>query len=125
MPSQDIVIRTLRFPREMQQELQGVPGVSRVQMVRNARVVFRDTPVMIVATALTGVVGALALVDSQKTLSIGTIEVGVSPFHRGQLDLYVPLVDWGARFEAIKAPARLRIDLRTVDRDTVAKVARG
>jgi putative ABC transport system permease protein len=50
MPSQDIVIRTLRFPPEMGAELAAVPGVTRVQMVRDARIVFRKTPVMIVAT---------------------------------------------------------------------------
>ena len=50
MPSQDIVIRTLRFPAEMAAELERDPGVARVQMVRNARIVFRETPVMIVAT---------------------------------------------------------------------------
>ena len=31
-------------------ELAAVPGVERVQVVRNARIVFRQTPVMIVAT---------------------------------------------------------------------------
>jgi putative ABC transport system permease protein len=50
MPSQDIVIRTLRFPPEMQQQLEGLEGVERIQPVRNARIVFRGTPVMIVAT---------------------------------------------------------------------------
>ena len=50
MPSQDIVIRTLRFPPEMASELAAVSGVERVQMVRDARIVFRQTPVMIVAT---------------------------------------------------------------------------
>ena len=50
MPNQDIVVRTLRFPPEMEQELSGVPGIARLQAVRNARVVFRRTPVMIVAT---------------------------------------------------------------------------
>jgi putative ABC transport system permease protein len=50
MPSQDIVIRTLRFPPEMSSELASIPGVARVQMVRDARIVFRNTPVMIVAT---------------------------------------------------------------------------
>jgi putative ABC transport system permease protein len=49
MPSQDIVIRTLRFPPGMAPELAAVPGVARVQMVRDARIVFRGTPVMIVA----------------------------------------------------------------------------
>ncbi len=50
MPNQDIVVRTLRFPPEMEQELSGVPGIARLQAVRNARVIFRRTPVMIVAT---------------------------------------------------------------------------
>jgi putative ABC transport system permease protein len=49
MPSQDIVIRTLRFPPAMAAEVDALPGVERVQMVRNARVIFRGTPVMIVA----------------------------------------------------------------------------
>jgi len=49
-PSQDIVIRTLRFPPGMTGELEAIPGVERVQAVRNARIIYRDTPVMIVAT---------------------------------------------------------------------------
>jgi putative ABC transport system permease protein len=49
MPSQDIVIRTLRFPETMGPELAGMSGVGRVQPVRNARIMFRQTPVMIVA----------------------------------------------------------------------------
>ena len=32
--------------------------------------------------------------------------MSISPGHRGALDVYVPLVDWGARFEAIRAPIR-------------------
>jgi putative ABC transport system permease protein len=50
MPSQDIVIRTLRFPPEMLEELAALDDVDRVQPVRNARMIFRQTPVMIVAT---------------------------------------------------------------------------
>ena len=49
-PSQDIVIRTLRFPPEMAGELEQIDGIARVQAVRNARIVYRGTPVMIVAT---------------------------------------------------------------------------
>jgi len=55
MPSQDIVVRTLRFPEAMGAELTALPGVARVQMVRDARVVFRGTPVMIVATDIRSV----------------------------------------------------------------------
>jgi putative ABC transport system permease protein len=49
MPSQNVVIRTIRFPAEMGRDLEAIPGVSRVQLVRDARIVFRGTPVMIIA----------------------------------------------------------------------------
>jgi putative ABC transport system permease protein len=51
-PAQDIVVRTLRFPAEMAGELAAIPGIARVQKVRNARIVYRGTPVMIVATEI-------------------------------------------------------------------------
>jgi putative ABC transport system permease protein len=54
-PSQDIVARTLRFPPEMEAELRETAGIRRVQAVRNARVVFRQAPVMIVATDIASV----------------------------------------------------------------------
>ena len=54
-PSQDIVARTLRFPPEMEAELRDTAGIRRVQAVRNARVVFRQAPVMIVATDIASV----------------------------------------------------------------------
>jgi hypothetical protein len=54
-PTQDIVVRTLRFPPDMEAELRGTPGIARVQAVRNARVVFRETPVMIVATDIASI----------------------------------------------------------------------
>jgi putative ABC transport system permease protein len=49
MPSQSIVVRTMRFPAEMGREVAAIPGVQRVQMVRDARIMFRKTPVMVVA----------------------------------------------------------------------------
>src|SRR3954470_14847983 len=71
--------------------------------------------------------GYLALVGyhQSSTLSVGEIRMSMSPGHRGALDVYVPLVDWGARFEAIKAPIRLRVDLQTVDRRTATRLAEG
>ena len=69
----------------------------------------------------------LALVSfrQDRVLSVGEIRLSVSPGHKGALDIYVPLVDWGARFEAIRLPARLRVDLKTIDRDVVKRVATG
>ena len=49
LPSQSIVVRTIRFPAEMGPEIAAIPGVSRVQLVRDGRVTFRKTPVMVVA----------------------------------------------------------------------------
>ena len=49
MPSENVVVRTIRFPPEMGPEIQAIEGVERVQMVRDARIVFRQTPVMLVA----------------------------------------------------------------------------
>jgi putative ABC transport system permease protein len=48
-PSQNIVIRTIRFPESMRGEIAAVPGVERVQSVRDARMIFRKTPIMVVA----------------------------------------------------------------------------
>jgi putative ABC transport system permease protein len=55
MPSQSIVIRTIRFPAAMETELAAMPGVERVQAVRDARIVFRKTPVMVVAVDIASV----------------------------------------------------------------------
>jgi putative ABC transport system permease protein len=55
MPSQSIVMRTIRFPAAMEGELVAVPGVERVQAVRDARIVFRKTPVMVVAVDIASV----------------------------------------------------------------------
>jgi len=52
LPSQNIVVRTIRFPATMAPELSAVPGVERVQMVRDARIVFRGTPIMVVAVEI-------------------------------------------------------------------------
>jgi putative ABC transport system permease protein len=49
MPSQSIVVRTMRFPPTMGPEVAAIPGVHRVQMVRDARILFRKTPIMVVS----------------------------------------------------------------------------
>jgi putative ABC transport system permease protein len=49
LPSQSIVVRTIRFPADMGPRISSVPGVSLVQPVRDGRVMFRKTPVMLVA----------------------------------------------------------------------------
>lgn len=80
---------------------------------------------LVLAATLLG--GYLALVSyhDQDRLSVGEIRMSIDPGHRGALDVYVPLVDWGARFEAIRAPIRIRVDLQTIDRDIAQGLAEG
>ena len=79
-----------------------------------------------VVSGLLGAFAALDTYDEETQLSVGRIELSVDAGEHGALDLYVPLVDWGIRFDdAIRLPVRLNVDLRTVDRGVVAKVARG
>jgi len=71
--------------------------------------------------------GYLALVSfhDEDRLTVGEIRMSIDPGHKGALDVYVPLVDWGARFEAIRAPLRVRVDLQTIDRTVAQQLAEG
>jgi hypothetical protein len=81
---------------------------------------------VVVVASIAGAYAALDTYDEERQLTVGQIELSADPGERGALDLYVPLVDWGVRFEgAIRAPIRLNVDLRTVDRNVVSKLARG
>ena len=78
---------------------------------------------VVLASALGGLVAVWSF-SAQRTLSAGTVSLSVSPFHRGALDAYVPVIDWGVRFTGVRAPARLQVRVSSVDRDRVARVAR-
>ena len=80
---------------------------------------------LVVIAVLGGGLLALATYSAERDLSVGRIEFSVQPFHVGALDIYVPLVDWGARFAAVRLPARLSIDVRTVNREAAQRVAQG
>ena len=81
--------------------------------------------VVVVCLASAGAgVTALASLRLDRELSVGTVRIFSDPGHRGALDLYVPLVDWGVRFGGVRAPVRLRVDVQRVDRDAAVSVAR-
>ena len=86
----------------------------------------RAAAVVAVFVATVGTAAAaLAVFSVDRDLSVGTVRLSADPGHRGALDIYVPLVDWGVRFYAVRLPARLSLDLRTVNRGAVEEVARG
>jgi putative ABC transport system permease protein len=48
-PTADLVSRTTTFPQEIGPLIESVPGVANVQLVRNARIMYRKIPVMVVS----------------------------------------------------------------------------
>jgi predicted phosphodiesterase len=81
--------------------------------------------VVVVCLASCGAgVTALAALRLDRELSVGSVRIFSDPGHRGALDLYVPLVDWGVRFGGVRAPVRLRVDVQRVDRDAAVSIAR-
>jgi predicted phosphodiesterase len=79
----------------------------------------------VVVAALGGGLAAFATYSADRDLSVGKVRLSIEPFHHGALDLYVPVVDWGARFPAVRIPARVKVDVRSVNRDEAAKLADG
>src|SRR4051795_6166038 len=113
--------------REQQQDVPEHPMWARRDLKSRQLTYFRRALSLTLVVIATCAGGYLALVGYHESsqLSVGEIRMSVSPGHRGALDVYVPLVDWGARFEAIKAPIRLRVDLQTVNRPLATSLARG
>jgi predicted phosphodiesterase len=79
--------------------------------------------VLVILAALAGAVTALATFRLDRDLDVGSVRLSVDPFHSGSLDLYVPLVDWGVRFPVVRLPARVNVDVRSIDRDAVVRLA--
>jgi predicted phosphodiesterase len=79
--------------------------------------------VLVIIATVAGAGGALATFHRDYDLDVGSVRVSVDPLHRGALDLYVPLVDWGVRFPVVRLPARVNVDVRSIDRDAVVKLA--
>jgi predicted phosphodiesterase len=110
--------------RSRRARLRRPSGVNRRKLLLTARHAL--VVAAVVVASLAGAYAALDTFDEESQLSVGRIELSADPGQAGALDLYVPLVDWGVLFEdAIRAPIRLNVDLRTVDRDAVSRVAEG
>ncbi|HUS06839.1 MAG TPA: FtsX-like permease family protein, partial [Bryobacteraceae bacterium] len=54
-PSESITRRTFRFPGSFSGELRAIPGVVEVQSVHSARILVRNTPIMMVAVEIASV----------------------------------------------------------------------
>src|SRR5438552_18273517 len=80
---------------------------------------------LVIAAAIGGGLAAMMAFREDRRLSVGTVTLSTTPFHRGALDVYVPLVDWGVRFRSMRFPARIHVDVKSVNRQAAARIAGG
>jgi Calcineurin-like phosphoesterase superfamily domain len=95
--------------------------------LRRRRVaVLAIAPVVAVALAVAGVFLGLRIASpGEYETELGRVSVRVTPSTHGEVEAYVPLADWGVRFHAFRAPMRLHLEPRTVQRDVVLRAASG
>ncbi|HXV33230.1 MAG TPA: metallophosphoesterase [Gaiellaceae bacterium] len=78
-----------------------------------------------VALALAGSVVALrAAAPASTAVTLGTVDVKVVPARSGEVDVYVPVVDWGVRAEPFSAPLAVGLEFRSLDRDAALAALR-
>ena len=83
-------------------------------------------PVLAVVLALAGIALGLRIASpGEYDTELGRVSVRVTPATHGQVEAYIPLADWGVRFHAFRAPMRLHLEPRTVERDVVIRAASG
>src|SRR5262245_60949147 len=78
-----------------------------------------------VTLALVGSVVALrAAAPESRTVTLGTVDVHVVPARSGEVDVYVPVVDWGVSAEPYRAPVAVELEFRSLDRDAALTALR-
>jgi predicted phosphodiesterase len=89
-------------------------------LLRTAAFVF-----LCVALALAGSVVALeAAAPESREVTLGTVDVNIAPARSGEVDVYVPVVDWGVRAEPYTAPVAVELEFRSLDRNAALAALR-
>jgi predicted phosphodiesterase len=58
-----------------------------------------------------------AFAHTVEPFALGSLRVAVTPAASGEVDVYVPIVDWGVRAAAFEAPVSVRLQFRSLDRE--------
>jgi hypothetical protein len=83
-------------------------------------------PAVTILLAIAGIALGLRIASpGEYETELGRVSVRVTPAAHGEVEAYVPLADWGVRFHAFRAPMRLHLEPRTVQRDVVLRAASG
>lgn len=80
----------------------------------------------VLALALAGIViGLRASGRTTRSTAIGTVSFAISPAIHGQVDAFIPIADWGVRAHAFRAPLKVHVEPRAVERGAVVSAAGG
>ena len=80
----------------------------------------------VVVLALAGVaLGIRAAGSHVHETELGDVRLEVDPAWSGEVDVYIPIADWGLRAGAFSGPVRLKAEARSVDRRAVLRAAGG
>jgi Icc-related predicted phosphoesterase len=78
---------------------------------------------LIVAAA--GLLGPRLAGTTEVSTEFGQVAVRLSPTLTGGMEGYVPVADWGIRFEGPPVPFKVRAELRSLNRDALLRTADG
>jgi predicted phosphodiesterase len=60
-----------------------------------------------------------------RTTSLGVISLRAEPAWHGEVEAFIPIVDWGVRAHAFSAPVRLHVEPRSANRGALLSAASG
>ena len=81
---------------------------------------------LVIVLALGGIlVGLRAAGTTTRVTALGVISLRVEPVWHGEVEAFIPIVDWGVRAHAFSAPVRLHVEPRSADRGALLSAASG
>src|SRR5437764_10845247 len=69
---------------------------------------------LVITAAIGGGLAAMTAFRQDKRLSVGTVTLSTTPFHKGALVVYVPLVDLGYWLRLMRLPSRRHVDVMSM-----------
>jgi predicted phosphodiesterase len=80
----------------------------------------------VMALAVGGILlGLRASGHTTRDTAIGSLSITVSPALHGQVDAFIPIADWGVRAHAFRAPLKIHVEPRAVERGALISAAGG
>lgn len=89
----------------------------RPRTLRRALLAIALLCVIAVGTVAGMAAGLMLGADQEQSTSFGTVDTHVRPALDGHVSVYVPLVDWRVRLLDHRAPVRVELELRGIDRE--------